>query len=128
MCTILNELNLNLQGKQKLVIRLRDKVKAFKTTLKLQCCQISQGNLSNFPTLESMCRESELSNVQKEKFSSLLTDLSEKFEKYFPSFDALSVKFSVVSETGVCPVAGLTLDEAAAFLAGVRARRAADRR
>jgi len=34
----------------------------------------------------------------------------------------------VVSETDVCPVAGLTLDEAAAFLAGVRARRAADRR
>ena len=34
----------------------------------------------------------------------------------------------VVSRTNVCPVSGLTLDEAAAFLAGVRARRAADRR
>ena len=34
----------------------------------------------------------------------------------------------VVSKSNVCPVAGLTLDEAAAFLAGVRARRAADRR
>jgi len=34
----------------------------------------------------------------------------------------------VVSKTNVCPVSGLTLDEAAAFLAGVRARRAADRR
>jgi len=42
-----------------------------------------------------MCRESDLSNVQKEKFSSLLTDPSEKFEKYFPSFDAISVKFSL---------------------------------
>ena len=29
-----------------------------------------------------------------------------------------------MSETDVCPVSGLTLDEAAAFLAGVRARRA----
>ena len=34
----------------------------------------------------------------------------------------------VVSETDVGPVSGLTLDEAAAFLAGVRARRAAYRR
>jgi len=35
----------------------------------------------------------------------------------------------VTSETDVCLVLGLTLDEAAAFLAGVReARRAADRR
>jgi len=36
--------------------------------------------------------------------------------------------YSVVSTTDVGPVSGLTLDEAAAFLAGVRARRAADRR
>ena len=40
----------------------------------------------------------------------------------------LGIVVDVVSETNVCPVAGLTLDEAAAFLAGVRARRAADRR
>jgi len=41
MSTILDDLSLNLQGKQKLVSHLRDKVKAFKTTLKLYCCQIS---------------------------------------------------------------------------------------
>jgi len=34
----------------------------------------------------------------------------------------------VMSKTNICPVSGLTLDEAAAFLAGVRARQAADRR
>jgi len=37
-------------------------------------------------------------------------------------------EMTAMSETDVCPVSGLTLDEAAAFLAGVRARRAADRR
>ena len=37
-------------------------------------------------------------------------------------------EMTAMSETDVCPVSGLTLDEAAAFLAGVRARRAADHR
>jgi len=38
------------------------------------------------------------------------------------------VKYIVGSKTTVCPVSGLTLDEAVAFLGGVRARRAAYRR
>jgi hypothetical protein len=48
----LNELNLNLQGKNKLITSIYDNVKAFQTKLHLWNGQLKNGNVMHFKTYE----------------------------------------------------------------------------
>jgi hypothetical protein len=55
----LNELKLNLEGKNKVIITIYYNVKAFQAKRWLRKCQFKIGNLVHFETCESMFVQSE---------------------------------------------------------------------
>ena len=83
--SLLNELNLSLQGKMTTVFKLADKVAAFKAKLELWGRRVNNGILDMFQTLAGMLGETEpepsFSKLVRDHLSLLLKD----FERYFPS-------------------------------------------
>ncbi|XP_070797156.1 SCAN domain-containing protein 3-like [Pituophis catenifer annectens] len=83
--SLLNELNLSLQGKMTTVFKLADKVAAFKAKLELWGRRVNRGILDMFQTLAGILGETE----PERSFSQLVHDhlslLLEKFERYFPT-------------------------------------------
>ena len=83
--SLLNELNLSLQGKMTIVFKLADKVAAFKAKLELWGRRVNNGILDMFQTLAGMLGETEpepsFSKLVRDHLSLLLKD----FERYFPS-------------------------------------------
>ncbi|XP_077187017.1 SCAN domain-containing protein 3-like isoform X2 [Paroedura picta] len=83
--SLLNELNLSLQGKTTTVFKLADKVAAFKARLDLWGRRVHSGILDTFPTLAGILGESE----PAPSFSQLVHDhlalLLKEFERYFPT-------------------------------------------
>ena len=83
--SLLNELNLSLQGKMTTVFKSADKVAAFKAKLDLWGRRVNKGILDMFQTLAGILGETE----PKPSFSQLVHDhlslLLEEFEQYFPT-------------------------------------------
>ena len=83
--SLLNELNLSLQGKMTTVFKLADKVAAFKAKLELWGRRVNNGILDMFQTFAGMLGETEpelsFSKLVRDHLSLLLKD----FEHYFPS-------------------------------------------
>ncbi|XDV31945.1 hypothetical protein PO909_002862 [Leuciscus waleckii] len=84
----LNDLNLELQGKDTTVLHLYDRVSGFMKKIELWCRKCQNGDVSSFPQLD-MC----LVNVRDEKVSILQTvqahldKLSSEFRSYFPDIE-----------------------------------------
>lgn len=83
--SLLNELNLSLQGKMTTVFNLADKVAAFKAKLDLWGRRVNRGILDMFQTLAGILGETE----PEPSFSQLVHDhlslLLKEFERYFPT-------------------------------------------
>uniref|UniRef100_A0A3B3HY18 HAT C-terminal dimerisation domain-containing protein n=1 Tax=Oryzias latipes TaxID=8090 RepID=A0A3B3HY18_ORYLA len=51
---LLNNLNVQLQGKEQIITELFDQIKAFQRKLQLLCRHLSTGNLAHFPSLREV--------------------------------------------------------------------------
>ncbi|CAM2112122.1 unnamed protein product [Caretta caretta] len=92
----LNELNVNLQGKNVFVHKLYSSVTAFKAKLVLFSKQIKDKVFTHFPTLKYL----EVSPEQREKYSKLLNDLHGEFSCQFSDFEKTEKTLELVS----CPL------------------------
>jgi hypothetical protein len=86
----LNVLNLSLQGKDKTILEVSDKVMGFVKKLRLwhQCAE-NDNNFEMFPLYDNFCIHSA---VEKDQFKSQILQhlslLSDQFEKYFGEFSS----------------------------------------
>ncbi|KAJ1198429.1 hypothetical protein NDU88_002270 [Pleurodeles waltl] len=83
--SLLNELNLGLQGKITTVFKLSDKVAAFKAKLELYGRRVNRGILNMFQTLAGIVGETELEHSFCQLVHDHLSLLLKEFERYFPT-------------------------------------------
>ncbi|CAI5781542.1 domain-containing 3-like [Podarcis lilfordi] len=83
--SLLNELNLGLQGKMTTVFKLSDKVAAFKAKLELWGRRVNRGILDMFQTLVGIVGETELEHSFCQLVHDHLSLLLKEFEHYFPT-------------------------------------------
>ncbi|KAJ1157235.1 hypothetical protein NDU88_009950 [Pleurodeles waltl] len=83
--SLLNELNLGLQGKMTTVFKLSDKVAAFKAKLELYGRRVNRGILDMFQTLAGIVGETELEHSFCQLVHDHLSLLLKEFERYFPT-------------------------------------------
>ncbi|XP_068103334.1 general transcription factor II-I repeat domain-containing protein 2A-like [Hyperolius riggenbachi] len=84
----LNELNVKLQGKNKLICHVYADISAFKTKLQLFIEQAEQEILVHFPTCAAL-RQEQSSPFPRRKMIQLLKLLNESFEERFEDFHSL---------------------------------------
>uniref|UniRef100_A0A674JT19 HAT C-terminal dimerisation domain-containing protein n=1 Tax=Terrapene triunguis TaxID=2587831 RepID=A0A674JT19_9SAUR len=94
--THLNELNVNLQGKNVFVHKLYSCLTAFKAKLVLFSKQIKDKVFAHFPIL----KYSQVSPEQREKYSKILSDLHGEFSHQFYDFQKTEKTLELVS----CPL------------------------
>lgn len=85
ICSLLNELNLCLQGKMTTVFKLADKVAAFKAKLELWGRRVNRGILNMFQTLAGILGETELEHSFSQLVHIHLSLLLKEFERYCPT-------------------------------------------
>ncbi|KAJ1158888.1 hypothetical protein NDU88_011561 [Pleurodeles waltl] len=83
--SLLDELNLGLQGKMTTVFKLSDKVAAFKAKLELYGRRVNRGILDMFQTLAGIVGETELEHSFCQLVHDHLSLLLKEFERYFPT-------------------------------------------
>uniref|UniRef100_A0A8C3TIA3 SPIN-DOC-like zinc-finger domain-containing protein n=1 Tax=Chelydra serpentina TaxID=8475 RepID=A0A8C3TIA3_CHESE len=91
----LNELNVNLQGKNVFVHKLYSSVTAFKAKLVLFSKQIKDKVFTHFPILKYL----EVSSEQRKKYSKILSDLHGEFSSRFSDFEKIEKTLKLV-----CPL------------------------
>lgn len=79
--SLLNELNLSLQGKMTTVFKLADKVAAFKAKLDLWGRRVKRGIFDMFPTLAEILDETEPENSFSQLVHDHLTFLLKEFDR-----------------------------------------------
>ncbi|XP_065650666.1 general transcription factor II-I repeat domain-containing protein 2-like [Hydra vulgaris] len=89
----LNELNIILQGKNKLVTTIFDYVRAFQTKLLLWERQIEQENLVHFETCKSMKLQDP--NFMFSSYSKNINNIKQDFEVRFQDFKKCEPKFAL---------------------------------
>ncbi|KAM9305440.1 protein FAM200B [Gastrophryne carolinensis] len=83
--SLLNELNLSLQGKMTTIFKLADKVAAFKPKLELWGWRVNRGILDMFQTLAGILGETEPDHSFSQLVHDHLSLLLKEFEHYFPT-------------------------------------------
>jgi hypothetical protein len=91
--THLNGLNVNLQKRGQYANELYGHVKAFRSKLRLWKSQISQGNLSHFPTL----RDAGLCSGKAMEFADQIQNLFDEFSERFQDFQSNERSFEIFS-------------------------------
>ncbi|XP_060765882.1 general transcription factor II-I repeat domain-containing protein 2A-like [Neoarius graeffei] len=86
----LNLLNVNMQGRNKLVTGYYDGVRAFQRKLALWKAQLCQRNAAHFPCLKSLS----VSHQSMDKYANLLSGLMHEFAKRFTVFTELEKDFA----------------------------------
>ncbi|XP_077150810.1 SCAN domain-containing protein 3-like [Ranitomeya variabilis] len=81
----LNELNLSLQGRMTTAFKLADKVAAFKAKLEVWGRRVRTGIFDMFHTLAGILEETEPVPSFSQLVHDHLSQLSEEFERYFPT-------------------------------------------
>ncbi|XP_070584365.1 SCAN domain-containing protein 3-like [Erythrolamprus reginae] len=81
----LNELNLSLQGRMTTAFKLADKVAAFKAKLEVWGLRVRKGIFDMFQTLTGILEETEPEPSFSQLVHDHLSQLSEEFERYFPT-------------------------------------------
>ena len=83
----LNELNLSLQGQDKIIIDFIDTLSAFQTNLELWERKMSIGKMGRFPTLNELIEDTENMRLNYDVKSNIINNLiflHTEFTKYFP--------------------------------------------
>ncbi|CAG9813036.1 unnamed protein product [Phaedon cochleariae] len=83
----LNDVHLNLQGKDKIVIDMITFIKTFKSQMQLQTSQLKRGELKHNKNMEEECTHN--TNRDFETFAEQLENLHLEFERRFADFAAL---------------------------------------
>ena len=82
-----NQLNLSMQGKQKILIDTVDKISAFKDKLCLWSARVEKNKFASFPNLNLILEDANDDAVQKKMKQIVLTHLKNlcvQFDKYIP--------------------------------------------
>lgn len=85
MISLLNELNLSLQGKMTTVFKLADKIAAFKAKLELWGRRVDRGIYDMFQTLAGILEDMSPGPAFSQLLRNHLSLLLQEFEHYFPS-------------------------------------------
>lgn len=102
----LNDLNLKLQGKNKLITNLYDDIKCFITKLRLWKSQVLNENLVHFPTCKELKNSTNTKSIPSfAKYKSRLELLSTEFQKRFHDFSSFEDPFPLFSTTFTFDVA-----------------------
>ncbi|KAJ4441047.1 hypothetical protein ANN_10896 [Periplaneta americana] len=86
----LNDLNLKLQGKDKLICDINDAVKAFKLMISLRKTQIENHNFTHFPYLRSLN-----ARVDVQKYIAILSSVKDEFDNRFHDLEVLQLKLEL---------------------------------
>ncbi|XP_026469377.1 general transcription factor II-I repeat domain-containing protein 2B-like [Ctenocephalides felis] len=92
----LNELNINLQGKNQFAFNMHSNVKAFMTKLNLFAENFNNKLLNHFPSLQA--RRESLKNTDFFKYSAITQDLHSEFQRRFQDFKAIEKPLSLISQ------------------------------
>uniref|UniRef100_A0A3P9DNK1 SPIN-DOC-like zinc-finger domain-containing protein n=1 Tax=Maylandia zebra TaxID=106582 RepID=A0A3P9DNK1_9CICH len=108
MCDItshLDALNLQLQGRGRIITDMYAAVRAFKTKLCLWQNQMLQGNLGHFPCCQTMNMQISTAVFPCVQFAEKLCVLSTVFTRRFADFDAQKCRFELLSNPFAVDVA-----------------------
>ncbi|CAI5691491.1 unnamed protein product [Oreochromis niloticus] len=108
MCDItshLDALNLQLQGRGRIITDMYAAVRAFKTKLCLWQNQMLQGNLGHFPCCQAMNMQISTAVFPCAQFAEKLCVLSTEFTWRFADFDAQKCRFELLSNPFAVDVA-----------------------
>ncbi|KAK6491446.1 general mRNAion factor II-I repeat domain-containing protein 2-like [Huso huso] len=103
--SLLNTLNLQLQGKEHLVYQLYDNIKAFEQKLQLLERQLKAGNLVHFSSLKEV--NTGTNSAAREinaEYAVFVRDLLQEFQSRFSDFSASENDFSLFSHPFSCKV------------------------
>ena len=90
----LNTLNVKLQGKKQLITEMRDDVKAFELKLRLWEGQMRKGNLTHFPTCQSLSATITIP-LSTRVYADKLNTLKAEFNRRFADFESQKFNFDL---------------------------------
>lgn len=98
MMSMMNDLNLELQGRDKLIVDLYNKLKSFTDVLKTVISQFSRKNFIKFDELSRLMSEKKLklSDTQFKSFQTFLNDLQKHMDERFTYITGTRVLFNFV--------------------------------
>jgi len=94
---MLNELNLDLQGKDKLIFDMISSINAFTQKLQLIITKLDNKNLTYFPNMLSQLKESENVNFNITRYAEQMKNLVLEFERRFQDFQKLEIVAAFMS-------------------------------
>uniref|UniRef100_A0A673Y6Y6 DUF4371 domain-containing protein n=1 Tax=Salmo trutta TaxID=8032 RepID=A0A673Y6Y6_SALTR len=89
----LNNLNKQLQGRNKVVTQYYDGIRSFKLKLSLWETQLAGGDAAHFPCLKNVCATQHVADMKR--FKDKITGLLREFEQRFQIFGELEKDFNV---------------------------------
>ncbi|KAE8277565.1 General transcription factor II-I repeat domain-containing protein 2B [Larimichthys crocea] len=92
----LNEMNLQLQGRGRVISDLYSTVKAFKTKMSLWETQMRKENLSHFPSCQTMKEKLSTTVFPTAQFADKLSMLAADFRRRFADFEAQKSRFELL--------------------------------
>lgn len=96
---ILNDLNTSFQGHDKTIFSMLDKVAAFKMKLEMWIRRVREGDIGMFIKLHQFVAEGEgTADVNAEVIIRHLSNLRQRFEKYFPPGDDIRREYDWVRD------------------------------
>ena len=95
--THLNAMNLQLQGRGRVISDMYSTVKAFKTKLTLWEAQMRKDNLSHFPCCQTMKEKLSASVFPCAQFADKISVLAADFRRRFADFEAQKSRFELLS-------------------------------
>jgi len=95
--SLLNELNLKLQGYEKLITTLVDSVKSFVRKLTLLQKQLRDGNLAHFPACTEISNKNGhvLELLRSDKYFEIIGSLLSEFARRFSDFRLHEQSFAI---------------------------------
>ncbi|XP_039206569.1 general transcription factor II-I repeat domain-containing protein 2A-like [Crotalus tigris] len=100
LCDITNylcALNLQLQGRDRVITDMYDAVKAFQVKLHLWETQMQQGNLSHFPSCQTIKNQVSTTVFSSAQFAGKLSTLQMEFTRRFVDFERWKFSFGLLS-------------------------------
>lgn len=93
----LNVMNLQLQGRGRVISDMYSTVKAFQTKLTLWEAQMRKENLSHFPSCQTMKDQLSTSVFPSAEFADKISVLAAEFRRRFADFEAQKGRFALLS-------------------------------
>ncbi|KAM3850917.1 general transcription factor II-I repeat domain-containing protein 2A-like [Vipera latastei] len=100
LCDITNylsALNLQLQGRDRVITDMYDAVKAFQVKLRLWETHMQQGNLSHFPSCQTIKNQVSTTAFSNAEFANKLSTLQMEFTRRFADFEKQKFSFGLLS-------------------------------